>query len=236
MSMITKFDARPDVVGVLQEIRLGMTTRDRETPANFADAVLARFPLQELSPDDIDAVAEFLRDEVGLNINLIKRKIARAKVAEVLGFYPTNLLDFIRVYTTQFGLEPTLKNRIRVTKRVLVMEDGTEIRLQDTDDEFQDRYNEIWNPKEIDERRLIDRMKIFVEDYRLGFSEAGIERAWSEWVTQKRAGILFWLGDKVGCGLLEEERGEADQQWDLFLRAALQGNRLKGDGFRIPSW
>jgi hypothetical protein len=32
-------------------------------------------------------------------------------------------------------------------------------------------------------------MKIFVEDYRLGFSEAGIERAWVEWVTQKRAGM-----------------------------------------------
>src|SRR3954449_6151948 len=25
----------------------------------------------------------------------------------------------------------------------------------------------------------------------------------------------------VGCGLLDEERGEADQQWDLFLRAVL---------------
>jgi Virulence-associated protein E len=230
MSLIFKFDAQqgvaeidaqPDVAGVLQEISLNATPRDRAAPANFADAVLARLPVRSLSPNDVDVVAEFLKDEVGLSINLTKRKIARAKVAEILGSFPTSLAGFVRAYTDQFGLEPTLKNKVQVTKRVLIQEDGTEIRLLDTNDEYLDRYNAIWSPNEIDERRVMDRMKIFNEDHKLGFTEAGIERAWGEWVVQKRAEILFWLADKVGSGLDECEHAEADQQWDLFLQAVL---------------
>ncbi|UEM23096.1 hypothetical protein JL100_010245 [Skermanella mucosa] len=221
MSLVTKFAGQPDVVGILEEIRLGTTALDRAAPANFADTVLARLPVENLSPDDVDVVAEFLKGEVGLNVNLTKRKIARAKVAEVLGFFPTSLAEFIRAYTDQFGLEPTLKDRVRVTKRVLIRADGSEVRLQETDDEYLDRFNEIWSPREIDVRRVVDQMKIFNEDHKLGFTEAGIERAWNEWVVQKRAEILFWLADKVGGGIQEDEHAETDQQWDLFLQAVL---------------
>lgn len=230
MSMIVKFDRQPDLAGLdarydldraLAELRLNATARDRAAPTNFADAVVAHLPVGSLSPDEVDVVAEFLKDEVGLSINLTKRKIARARVAEILGSYPANLAAFIRAYADRFGLEPTLKNQIRVTKRALVKEDGTEIRLGDTDDEYLDRYNAIWSPKEIDERRVMDRMKIFNEDHRLGLTEAGIERSWGEWITQRRAEIIFWLADKVGSGLDHDEHAEADQQWDLFLRAVL---------------
>ncbi|NYZ11586.1 hypothetical protein HL658_03420 [Azospirillum sp. RWY-5-1] len=216
---------RTNVPAILEEARLDMTQRDRKDPHSFAETVLRRLPVQDLGPDDIDAVADFLRQEVGLNVALVKRKITRAKVTEALGTYPTNLMEFIRAYAERFGLKPTLRNSVKITKRSSYTDDdGRVMPIQEfsEEEEYMNRFAEIWSPKEIDEHRVLARMKMFREDHGLSFTDAGIDRAWSEWLTRHRSEILFWLCDAVGCGLADVERQEAaEQEWDRFLRAIL---------------
>jgi hypothetical protein len=224
MSIITKHEDQPSVPALLEEVRLDLTPQDRRAPHNFAEAVVRRLPLRQLSPDDIDAVADFLRQEVGLNAALVKRKIARAKVGEILGVFPKSLMDFIRAYVDQFGLEATLRNKVRVTKRTsYIQDDGSIIPVLEhsEDEEYLNRFTEIWSPREIDEHRVLSRLKIFKEDHGLPFTDAGIDRAWSEWIIQQRAEILFWLSNTVGFGLEPEQQEAAEREWDRLLQAIL---------------
>ncbi|TWA52124.1 virulence-associated protein E [Azospirillum baldaniorum] len=225
-----KTENKNDVVAVLDDFRGRMTARDRKDPG-MAQVILGSFTLSWLTADELDTVAKFLGDELGLTRSEVGVKIKRARVIEALGCYPRDLEGYVDAYCRRYNVRPTLGNWVRVSPRA-----GTKLDMNGTrfdimpaeklaqypEDSEVLAFHATLAPTIIDERRAVDRLKMFAEDFGLGFSESGIDRAWAEWVTSYRAQTLYWLGHKLGADLRgTDEESQIESEWDRFLAAIL---------------
>ncbi|GLR81402.1 hypothetical protein HUE56_15090 [Azospirillum oryzae] len=228
--MEDKTENKNDVVAVLDDFRGRMTARDRKDPG-MAQVILGSFTMARLTTDELDAVMKFLVDELGLTRSEVGVKIKRARVVEALGTYPRDLEGYVDAYSRRHDVRPTLGNWVRVSPRA-----GTKLDMhgsrfdimtaeklaQYPEDSEVLAFHATLAPTIIDERRLVDRLKMFAEDFGLGYSEAGIDRAWAEWVANYRTQTLYWLGHKLGVDLRgTEEEAQIQLEWDRFLAAIL---------------
>lgn len=221
---------KANVITALEEYRGKLTNRDRLDPG-MPQVILGGFKLAGISPDHLEVIETFLAKEFDLTQAQVRQKIRRARVVEALGYWPADLEGYVEAYCRRHEVRPTLGNWVRIAPREGTRrdKDGDEFSIvsaeklaQAEDGDFRLKFQDTLEPRMIDERRLVDRLKIFAEDFSLGFSEAGIDRAWSEWVGRCRSQTLFWLGDRLAADLRDEEFVEAaEYAWGRFLAAIL---------------